>query len=100
VHQPVGGHPARAGGAVPRRPLRRADADRRRAQGARVQRPLRRPRDPGRPAAPAQRPRRRARPRHPHRRPGGGRAGVGRGLGGSPSCSRRPATRRRRPRAR
>ena len=44
---------ARARDAVPRRPLRRPDADRRRAEGARVQLPLRRPRDPGRAAAAA-----------------------------------------------
>ena len=44
---------ARPRHAVPRRPLRRAHADRRRAARARVQRPLRRPRDAGRAAAPA-----------------------------------------------
>ena len=42
--------------ALPRRPLRRADDDRRRAQGARVQHPLRRPRDAGGAAAAALRP--------------------------------------------
>ena len=45
---------------VSRRPLRRADADRRRPTGARVQHALRRPRDPGRAAAPARRPARAA----------------------------------------
>ena len=44
---------ARRGHPVPRRPLRRADAHRRRAQGARVQLPLRRPRDAGGAAAAA-----------------------------------------------
>ena len=55
--------PARAGRAspprdrVPRRPLRRADADRQRAEGARVQRALRRSGDAGDPAATEDRPR-------------------------------------------
>ena len=68
VHQPVVDLHARARHAVPRRPLRRADAHRRRPAGARVQRALRRPRDAGGAAAAALRPRRR--------------------------CSRAPATRR------
>ena len=63
---PAGRRPAaRARHAVPRRPLRRADAHRRRPAGHRVQRALRRPRDPGRPAAPAQRPAGDARRRRP-----------------------------------
>ena len=57
---PAGRRPAaRARHAVPRRPLRRADAHRRRPAGHRVQRALRRSRDASRPAAPAQRPARR-----------------------------------------
>ena len=59
----AGGRAAGPGHRLPRRALRRADADRRRAQGARVQRALRRPRDPGG-AAPAG--------RRPHRAAGRG----------------------------
>ena len=82
VHQPVLDELARRGTAVPRRALRRADADGGRAEGARVQRPLRRSRDAGRAPAPAQRPARPARPRHPARRPRRRRAGVGCAGGG------------------
>ncbi len=46
---------ARPRHALPRRPLRRADDDRRRPEGARVQLPLRRPGDPGGAAAAASR---------------------------------------------
>ena len=45
---------------LPRAPLRRTDADRRRPEGARVQLPVRRPRDAGRDPAPPQRSRRAA----------------------------------------
>ena len=63
VHQPIVDELARRGTPVPRRPLRRDHADRRRPAGARVQRALRRPRDAGGAAAPAQRPRSSWRPR-------------------------------------
>ena len=53
VHQPVLRGAGAAGDPVPRRPVRRPDDDRRRAEGARVQRPLRRPGDAGDPAAAA-----------------------------------------------
>ena len=83
--------------AVPRGPLRRADAHRRRPARARVQRPLRRPRDAGGAAAPAHATcstcsSARARPAGLR----GRRARVGRPLGGH----RRPRERRlsRRPR--
>ena len=59
--------------AVPRRAVRGADDDRRRAQGARVQRPLRRPRDAGDPAAAAVRPARRC--SWPRASPAGSRSG-------------------------
>ena len=60
---PTLGGAAAAGDRLPRGAVRRADADRRRAEGARVQRALRRPRGPG--------------GRPGHRRPGGP-AGLGR----------------------
>ena len=53
------------GDRLPGRALRRADADRRRAQGARVQRALRRSRGPGGAAPARRRPRRRCWPRWP-----------------------------------
>ena len=56
VHQPVLGGAGPARPPLPRRPVRRADDDRRRDPRAGVQRPLRRPRDAGHPAAAAHRP--------------------------------------------
>ncbi len=80
---PRQGAPARGRGAreprhaVPRRPLRRPDAHRRRLQGARVQRPLRRSRDAGRAPAPEERRARPVRALHAQRRPGGRRRWSG-----------------------
>ena len=71
-----------ARGALPRRPLRRADDRPRRAQGARVQRPLRRPRDAGGAAADALGPGRslprRPRARRPRRDVGASSTPTGR----------------------
>ena len=89
VHQPVVDELRAPRHAVPRRPLRRADADRRRPAGARVQRPLRRPRDAGGAAAAALATCSScssARPRPG--RPGGRRRSSGTPrLGGDASCS-------------
>ena len=85
VDDEAGGPPGRRGGGpaavgpagpgyrLPGRAVRRADADRRRAEGARVQRAVRRPRDPGGPAPPR---------RGPHRPAGRG--------GGRVRCGPRP----------
>ena len=77
VHQPVVDLLRERGHAVPRRPLRRAHAHRRRAEGARVQRPLRRPRDAGGAAAAALGPRRRCSSARRAGRPGGRRRSSG-----------------------
>ena len=60
VIRPALAEMAARGHAVPRHPVRRADADRGRAQADRVQRPLRRPGMPGADAAAAHRPAARA----------------------------------------
>ena len=89
VHQPVVDVLRAPRHAVPRRPLRRPDAHRRRRAGARVQRALRRPRDAGGAAAAALGPlellRARGEPGRPRRR----RAGVGRRLGGDARARQR-----------
>ncbi len=84
VHEPIVELMAERGVAVPWRPLRGADADRRRPAGARVQLPLRRSRDPGGPAPAPLRPRRPL-PRRPRARRARRRRGrVHAGLGGDP----------------
>ena len=111
VHRPIVAAMADARHPLPRRPLRRADDQRRRPQGDRVQRPLRRPRDAGGAAAAALRPRRplprRARAGRPRRderrlrrRLGGDRgARLGRVPGELLEGRRDPRARPRRPRS-
>ena len=100
-HRPILAELARRGTPVPRCPVRRPDAHRRRPRPARVQRALRRPRDAGDPAparglARADPPRRGPRSTWPTASPGppwpaaGCRSCRARP---SPSCWRRPATR-------